>query len=90
VTFLLTAGQCHESTVFERLMEQGAVKRVGAGRARVRPQRVAADKAGTTDSDLLTKDGDRGGHSPTENTSLAGGRASIALPTESGIGLSER
>lgn len=28
-------------------MEQGAVKRVGAGRARVRPQRVAGDQAYT-------------------------------------------
>lgn len=28
-------------------MEQGAVKRVGRGRARVRPQRVAGDKAYT-------------------------------------------
>jgi hypothetical protein len=28
-------------------MEQGAVKRVGAGRVRVRPQRVAADKTYT-------------------------------------------
>jgi hypothetical protein len=43
---------------------------------------LAGDKAGTTDSDLLTKEGNRGGYSPTENTSLAGVRASIALPIE--------
>lgn len=47
VTFLLTVGQRNESVVFESLMEQGEVKRVGRGRARVRPIRVAGDKAYT-------------------------------------------
>jgi transposase len=47
VTFRLTVGQRNESVVFEALMEQGEVKRVGRGRPRVRPQRVAADKAYT-------------------------------------------
>lgn len=45
MTFVLTAGQRHETTQFEALMEQGAVKRRGRGRPRVRPQRVLGDKA---------------------------------------------
>ena len=44
MTFVLTAGQRHEATQFEVLMEQGAVKRVGRGRPRVRPKRVLGDK----------------------------------------------
>lgn len=44
MTFALTAGQRHETTQFEVLMEQGAVKRVGRGRPRVRPKRVLGDK----------------------------------------------
>lgn len=47
VTFLLTVGQRNESMVFERLMEQGTVKRTGRGRPRLRPQRVAGDKGYT-------------------------------------------
>lgn len=47
VTFLLTVGQRNEAVVFESLMEQGEVKRGGQGRPRVRPQRVAGDKAYT-------------------------------------------
>ena len=45
LTFLLTAGQCHEAPVFEHLMEQGAVKRQGRGRPRRRPQQIVGDKA---------------------------------------------
>jgi transposase len=41
---VVTAGQRHESVVFEQLMEQGAVKRPGRGRPRLRPKRVVADK----------------------------------------------
>lgn len=44
ITFILTAGQRHEATVFEPLMEQGAVRRVGRGRPRLRPERVVGDK----------------------------------------------
>lgn len=44
ITFLLTVGERHEAVMFERLMEQGAVKRAGAGRPRLRPQRVSGDK----------------------------------------------
>jgi transposase len=45
MTFVLTAGQRHETTKLEVLMEQGTVKRVGRGRPRVRPERVLGDKA---------------------------------------------
>jgi transposase len=45
MTLVLTAAQRHETTPFEVLMEQGAVKRVGRGRPRVRPKRVLGDKA---------------------------------------------
>jgi transposase len=47
VTFLLTVGERNESVVFEQLMEQGAVKRPGRGRPRLRPERVAGDKGYT-------------------------------------------
>ena len=47
VTFLLLVGQRHESVLFETLMAQGEVKQVGQGRLRLRPHRVAADKAYT-------------------------------------------
>jgi transposase len=45
MTLLLTAGQQHEQPQFEPLMERGAVKRAGRGRPRIRPRRVAGDKA---------------------------------------------
>ena len=44
MTFVLTPGQRHEAVAFERLMEQGAVKRPGRGRPRLRPRRVVGDK----------------------------------------------
>lgn len=44
ITVLLSVGERHEAVVFEQLMEQGAVKRDGAGRPRVRPKRVSGDK----------------------------------------------
>ncbi len=37
-------GERHEAVVFESLMEQGSVKRSGAGRPRLRPLRVVGDK----------------------------------------------
>jgi len=43
MVLLLTAGQRHEQTMFESLMERGAVKR-RRGRPRSRPDRVAGDK----------------------------------------------
>lgn len=45
MSFVLQPGEQHESQAFERLMERGAVKRRGAGRPRLRPRRVAGDKA---------------------------------------------
>jgi transposase len=45
MTILLTPGQQHEATVFEQLMEQGAVKRRGRGRPKLRPGRIVGDKA---------------------------------------------
>jgi transposase len=47
MTLVLTPGQQNEATVFERLLEQGAVRRPGRGRPRVRPKRVVGDKAYT-------------------------------------------
>ena len=44
VALLITAGQRHEQSAFEALMETGAVKRRGRGRPRLRPDRVAGDK----------------------------------------------
>ena len=45
VTFLITAGQRHEQSVFEALMETGTVRRAGRGLPRIRPERVVGDKA---------------------------------------------
>jgi transposase len=47
--FALTGGERHEQTVFEMLMEPGAVRRVGRGRPRIRPQRLVGDKGYSTD-----------------------------------------
>ncbi len=44
MVFELTPGEQHESTVFEKLMEGGSIKRGGRGRPRRLPARVAADK----------------------------------------------
>jgi transposase len=45
MTFVLSAGQRHEAIAFEPVMEQGAVKRRGRGRPKVRPTRVVGDKS---------------------------------------------
>src|SRR5581483_2970885 len=47
LTLVLTPGQQHEVTVFERLLEQGAIRRPGRGRPRLRPDRVVGDKGYT-------------------------------------------
>jgi transposase len=44
LTFLVTAEQRHEATMFEPLLEMGAAKRAARGRPRLRPQCVVADK----------------------------------------------
>jgi transposase len=47
MTVALTPGQRHEATAFEALLEQGALRRPGRGRPRLRPCRVAGDKGYT-------------------------------------------
>ena len=44
MALVLTPGQRHESTALPALMEQGAVKRPGPGRPRLRPGRIVGDK----------------------------------------------
>ncbi len=44
LTFVITVGERHEAVVFESVMAQGRVKRVGTGRPRLRPERVVGDK----------------------------------------------
>ena len=46
MTLALAHGQRHEATMFETLMEQGAVKRP-RGRPKLHPQRVVGDKGYT-------------------------------------------
>lgn len=41
---ILTPGQRHEATVFDTLMDKGAVKRKGPGRPKLRPKRIVGDK----------------------------------------------
>jgi transposase len=41
---VLTAGQRHEQTALEELLDKGAIRRRGRGRPRLRPRRVAGDK----------------------------------------------
>jgi transposase len=45
LSVVITAGQRGDSPQFEVVLEQISVPRVGAGRARTRPDRVLADKA---------------------------------------------
>ena len=49
ITFLVSVGERHEAVLFEPLMEQGAVKRSGPGRPRIRPRRVSGDKGFSSD-----------------------------------------
>jgi hypothetical protein len=44
MVFVLTEGQRHEQPVPPPSMEQDAVKRVGSGQARIRPDRGARDQ----------------------------------------------
>src|SRR5213078_3761333 len=44
LTVVLTPGQQHESTVLDRLLRLGAIRRPGPGRPRLRPDRVVGDK----------------------------------------------
>ena len=44
MVILISAGQRNERSVFEALMETGALKRAGRGRPRLPPERVVGDK----------------------------------------------
>ena len=54
MAFALTAGQRRETAAFERLMEEGAVRRPGRGRPKMRPialvatRRTAASRSAAT------------------------------------------
>jgi len=45
VTFSLTGGEVHDSQSFATLMNTGWIRRLGRGRPRLKPDRVAGDKA---------------------------------------------
>lgn len=45
---LVTAGERHDQTMFEPLLEQGQVRRDGRGRPRQRPGRIVGDKGYST------------------------------------------
>ncbi|MBP2304579.1 transposase [Azospirillum melinis] len=45
VTFTLTGGEVHDSKAFATLMGTGWIRRLGRGRPRLKPDRLAADKA---------------------------------------------
>jgi transposase len=44
VTAVLTGGERHEQVALEALLDQGAIRRPGRGRPRLRPRRAAGDK----------------------------------------------
>jgi transposase len=44
ITVVLTSGERHEQVALEALLDQGAIRRSGRGRPRLRPRRVAGDK----------------------------------------------
>lgn len=45
ITAVLTGGERHEQTALERLLDQGTIRRSGRGRPRLRPLKLAGDKA---------------------------------------------
>src|SRR3954463_8947616 len=45
VTFTLTGGQVHDSQQVTALINRGAIRRIGRGRPRLRPAKLAGDKA---------------------------------------------
>ena len=45
ITAVLTGGERHEQIALEAVLDQGAIRRKGRGRPRLRPRRVAGDKA---------------------------------------------
>ena len=51
IVFTLTGGEKHDAPQLVRLIDIGAIKRIGRGRPRLRPERLAGDKG--YDSDAL-------------------------------------
>ena len=49
MVLLLTGGERHDQPVLPALMEDGAIKRRGRGRPRLRPDAVAGDKGYSSD-----------------------------------------
>jgi hypothetical protein len=47
MAFVLTPGHRHEQTAFRELLRQGAVKRRGPGRPKLRPRTVVGDRGYT-------------------------------------------
>ena len=47
MAFVLTPGHRHEQTAFRELLRQGAVKRRGSGRPKLRPRTIMGDKGYT-------------------------------------------
>ena len=45
ITVVLTGGERHEQVALERLLDQGAIRRPGRGRPRLRPRRAAGDRS---------------------------------------------
>jgi transposase len=50
VTFTLTGGQVHDSQQVTALINRGAIRRIGRGRPRLRPAKLAGDKAYSSQS----------------------------------------
>lgn len=44
ITVVLTGGERHEQIALEAVLDQGAIRRQGRGRPRLRPRRLAGDK----------------------------------------------
>ena len=68
ITAVLTGGERHEQTALERLLDQGTIRRSGRGRPRLRPLRLAGDKAYS---------------SPTARRRLRGRGITPVIPTKS-------
>jgi transposase len=45
ITVVLTSGERHEQIALEAVLDQGAIRRPGRGRPRVRPRRTAGDRS---------------------------------------------
>ena len=68
ITAVLTGGERHEQIALEAVLDQGAIRRKGPGRPRLRPRRVA---------------GDKGYSSPTARRRLRRRRISPVIPRKS-------